>query len=172
MKKAFHKCKCGCENTTSQMEMVRQYKKGLITDSRASCKKHPVVGVTDYKFTFCDQCGDKIIMKTKTGRIPKLCDICNPKVEKECGAICPKCEKRHWSSTNFTGKGPLYEFCGHCLRDFDVSGRLVGNGTKKKRIKLLSIIKTRGITREQKQRHDLVCEIEGRKFREQYRKGL
>jgi len=57
----YHNCKCGCTIKRENMQLTSSS-----TPYPLRCPNH-YESVTDHRFIFCDQCGDKRILKGKNG---------------------------------------------------------------------------------------------------------
>jgi len=92
-------------------------------------------------------------------------------------AICPKCGKEHNNvhaidgmSSPWTGTCKPRLLCLECLQ---ISKSTASQGqyrkfTKRQATTFLGMSVTRGINAAQKIKHDIGCELEGRKFREKW----
>lgn len=94
--------------------------------------------------------------------------------KKNIKAKCPRCGKEHISylatkkhTFEWKGRGDPRLLCLGC-KESARSGKVrsgTNKGTTKERTTLLSIVETRGITHEQKEKHDSQLELLGRKLR-------
>ena len=89
------------------------------------------------------------------------------KNSKKITAYCPSCEKYHDVYSDWTGRGVPRIICKGCATLIFTIRRNIGyrTFTKKKPTTFLSILETRGLTREQKLEHDSDCEFRSWKER-------